>query len=71
MVRREDAGDGDGWVRIGSGGPGGDQLGQVVGSADERPLGLDLGEAAQKELAEVAGLLNLAEHGSTVCLRRR
>ena len=55
------AGGGDGPIgvaaiglRAGSDGPGGEQLGQVVGGADERPLGRDLGEAAQQELAEAA-----------------
>jgi hypothetical protein len=53
---------GEAGVDAGSGGAGGKQLGQVVGGADERPFGLDLGEPAQQELAEAAGVLELAEH---------
>ena len=49
-------------VSAGSDGPGGEQLGQVVAGADERPLGLDLDEAAQEELAKAAGVLDLADH---------
>src|ERR1700686_1580475 len=35
---------------------------QVVDGADHRPLGSDLVEAAQEELAEASGMLDLAEH---------
>jgi len=36
---------------------------QVVEGADHRPLGCDLVEAAQMELAEASGMFDLAEHG--------
>src|SRR5215207_11139337 len=75
MGRRDGAGAGDGWavvtgmvewggvgVSAGSGGAGGEQLGQVMGGADQRPLGLDPVEPAQEELAEAAGVLDLADH---------
>src|SRR5450432_1508761 len=35
---------------------------QIVDGADHRPLGSDLVEAAQEELAEASGMLDLAEH---------
>src|ERR1700719_1910782 len=35
---------------------------QVVDGADHRPLGSDLVEAAQEELAEASRMLDLAEH---------
>src|SRR5882672_12882930 len=35
---------------------------QIVDGADHRPLGFDLFEAAQEELAEAAGVFDLAEH---------
>jgi hypothetical protein len=44
-----------------SGGPGDEQLGQLVGSADESPRGLDFDEQAQEELTEVACLAYLAD----------
>jgi len=58
-------------MRAGSGAAGGEQLGQVVGGADQRPLGLDLAEAAQQELAEPRACLLWPITGSTVCLRNR
>src|SRR6266568_4907753 len=36
---------------------------QIVDGADHRPLGFDLVEATQEELAEASGMLDLAEHG--------
>src|SRR5918996_4368829 len=73
MGPRDGAGAGEGWVSFGrawreagvsagSGDAGGEQLGEVVGGAHQRPLGLDLGEAAQEELAATAGMLDLADH---------
>src|SRR5882672_4897508 len=38
------------------------ELEQIVDGADHRPLGFDLFEAAQEELAEAAGVFDLAEH---------
>src|SRR5258708_39912152 len=38
------------------------ELEQIVDGADHRPLGSDLVEAAQEELAEASGMLDLAEH---------
>ena len=38
------------------------ELGQVVGGADHRPFACDLLTAAQQELTEAPGLLDLAEH---------
>ena len=38
------------------------ELGQVVGGADHRPFACDLLAAAQQELTEAPGLLDLAEH---------
>src|SRR5258707_15619896 len=38
------------------------ELEQIVDGADHRPLGSDLLEAAQEELAEASGMLDLAEH---------
>src|SRR5260370_10284368 len=38
------------------------ELEQIVDGADHRPLGFDLVEAAQEELAEAAGVFDLAEH---------
>jgi hypothetical protein len=43
-----------------SGGAG--ELGEVVGGADQRPFGPDFLEAAQQELPEPSGLLDLSEH---------
>jgi hypothetical protein len=44
---------------------------QVVDGADHRPLGSDLVEAAEEELAEAAGMFDLADTGSTICFRWR
>src|SRR5258708_12986103 len=38
------------------------ELEQIVDGADHRPLGSDLVEAAQEELAEASGVFDLAEH---------
>src|ERR1022692_5030743 len=38
------------------------ELEQIVDGADHRPLGSDLVEAAQEELAEASGMFDLAEH---------
>src|SRR5688572_25526660 len=46
----------------GSGAAGSEQLGQVVGGADQRPFVPDLAEAAQQELTEAARLLDLTDH---------
>ena len=40
-----------------SGGAGREQLDQVVGGADERPLGFDLDDPTQQELPEATRLL--------------
>ena len=46
----------------GSGSPGARQFEQVVGGADEAPLGSDLFEASEMELPEPSSLLDLTEH---------
>src|ERR1700693_1193071 len=38
------------------------ELEQIVDGADHRPLGPDLVEAAQEELAEASGMFDVAEH---------
>lgn len=38
------------------------QLDDVVSGADERPFGADFLDAAQQELSEPSGLLDLPEH---------
>src|SRR5580704_18284144 len=38
------------------------ELEQIVDGADHRPLGSDLVEAAQEELAEASGMFDVAEH---------
>src|SRR5580658_11346305 len=38
------------------------ELEQIVGGADHGPLGSDLVEAAQEELAEASGMFDMAEH---------
>src|ERR1700694_6049182 len=39
------------------------ELEEIVDGADHRPLGSDLVEAAEEELAEASGVLDLTEHG--------
>ena len=39
------------------------ELAEVMGQADEAPFVADVVEAAQQELSEAAGVLDLAEHG--------
>ena len=70
LRRVGDGGMAEGWMRAGSGGSGSDEFGQVLGDADQRPLGLDLGEAAQEELAEAAGVLD-HRTPARLLLRRR
>ena len=47
-----------------------EQLAQVVDRDDEHPLGLHRLEPPEAGAAEPAGLLDLAEDGSTIALRR-
>src|SRR5271170_2971873 len=49
---------GAGWPR---GAARGGELEEIVNGAEDSPLGLGVGEAAQEKLAKAAGLLDLAE----------
>ncbi len=52
---------------LGSGG----ELEEIVDGADQGPFASDVFEAAQEKLSKAAGLLDLTDTGSTICLRSR